>query len=88
MGDVFSKIVAGRGASPAGICSQQANASGGLTTLVAAEAKDVLGITGSQTRIFCGQTVDATGIPARAAALPIVITCSAQGRLTYFACRF
>ena len=60
MSDVVSKIVQGRGASPTGIYSPQANASGGLTALAVAEARDVLGIAGSENASFSGQSVDAT----------------------------
>ncbi|MEO6435625.1 MAG: Calx-beta domain-containing protein [Tepidisphaeraceae bacterium] len=37
-------------------------ASGTITTLGVAEARDVLGITGNQTALFSGQTVDATSV--------------------------
>jgi probable HAF family extracellular repeat protein len=60
MADVLSKIIAGRAATPGGICSSTANGSAGLQALGVAEARDVLGLTGSQTATFAGQTVDAT----------------------------
>jgi len=62
MTDVLARIVEGRGGSPAGIYSAQANASGGALALGIAEASDVLGLTGSQTGLFTGQTVDATTV--------------------------
>jgi hypothetical protein len=62
MADVIGQIAAGRGASPTGIYSPQANASGGLTTLAAAEAKDALWLAGAQTGTFAGQAVDATTV--------------------------
>jgi probable HAF family extracellular repeat protein len=62
MGDVVSKIVQGRGASPTGIYSQQANASGNLHALGVAEASQALGISGTQTKLFAGQVVDATTV--------------------------
>jgi hypothetical protein len=62
MNDVATKLIAGHGATPAGIYSPQANSSGGLRTLGIAEARDVVGISGAQTATFSGQTVDATTI--------------------------
>jgi FG-GAP-like repeat len=60
--DVVSKIIQGRGASPAGIYSAPAKASPYLNALGVAEASQVLGITGTQTRLFAGQAVDATAV--------------------------
>jgi len=62
MSDVFAKIVAGRGATPLGIYSSMANASGERTTLAVAEASQALDISGAQTAMFSGHTVDATCI--------------------------
>jgi large repetitive protein len=62
MTDIVANIVAGRAATPSGIFSTQANASDGLRALGVAEASDVLGIAGSQTATFSGQTVDATTV--------------------------
>ncbi len=59
--DIRTQLVAGHGAA-AGIYSSQANASGNLMTLGYAEASDVLGISGTQTAAFAGQTVDATSV--------------------------
>ena len=50
------------GWSAAGIVSTRPDALGGLTTLGVREAGDVLGISGAQTGLFAGQTVDATTI--------------------------
>jgi hypothetical protein len=62
MSDIVSKIVQGRGASPTGIYSPQANASGNLHALGVAEASQALGISGTQTKLFAGQAVDATTV--------------------------
>jgi hypothetical protein len=60
--DIVSKLIAGRATTPTGIYSAQANASDGLYTLGVAGAREVLGLTGSETGVFSGQTVDATTV--------------------------
>ena len=51
--------------SGAGIVTTRPDALAGLTTLGAGEASQVLGLAGSQTGLFAGQTVDATTILLR-----------------------
>jgi hypothetical protein len=62
IGDIVAKLVAGRAASPTGVCSAQANASDGLYSLGIAEAKDLFGLSGNATAVLSGQTVDATTV--------------------------
>ena len=64
MNSIVALLVAGRagGASPAGIYSPAANASAGTRALGVAQASDVLGLSGAQTALFAGQSVDATAI--------------------------
>jgi hypothetical protein len=64
MESIVALLAAGRagGTSPAGIYSPAANASSGTYTLGAAQASDVLGLSGAQTALFAGQSVDATSV--------------------------
>jgi urease beta subunit len=64
MESIVALLAAGRagGTSPAGIYSPAANASSGTYTLGAVEASDVLGLSGAQTALFAGQSVDATSV--------------------------
>jgi hypothetical protein len=57
-----SAIVSGRSASAAGIYSPAAKSSGGVTTLGYGEASDVRMLSGSQTALFDGFTIDATTV--------------------------
>jgi hypothetical protein len=53
----FWRITASRG-----IVTTRPDAANGLTTLGVGEARDVLGISATQTAIFSGQTIDATTV--------------------------
>jgi hypothetical protein len=64
MNSIVALLAAGRagGAALSGIYSPAANASGGTYTLGVAESSDVLNLSGAQTALFAGQSVDATAV--------------------------
>jgi hypothetical protein len=59
---IAGMIETGRGQNGWGIVTTHPDALGGLTTLGVGEASQVLGLSGSQTGTFAGQTVDATTV--------------------------